>query len=106
MEARLKKVPCAVVPVVERLRMDAVQAVEHTRNRLHGALDDGVVVVRHQAVRDDLEPSFAREPAEERVEEAVVVDVAEDQAPVDPARRDVEATVSWKRAAGLTRHRS
>jgi hypothetical protein len=62
-EARLKQVPGPAVPVVERLGVDAVEAVHDARNRLHRALDDDVEVVRHQAVHVDLQPRLSHEQA-------------------------------------------
>jgi hypothetical protein len=52
-------------------------------------VDEQVDVVRHQAVGVDDESVDAHDAGEEAEEEAPVVVVEEDGAPVDPARREV-----------------
>jgi hypothetical protein len=55
-EAVSPEVAAPPVLRVERLRVDAVDAVHGARQRIAEALDDEVVVVRHQTERVDVEP--------------------------------------------------
>jgi hypothetical protein len=103
-KAVLEQVADALVELVEPLRMNAVDAVEGTRNRRHRALYDDVDVVRHQAVRGRDEAVFPQQAREQHQEESVVILVAEDRAPVDPAHGDVEDSERRQHPSWNTRH--
>jgi hypothetical protein len=88
-EAVAEDVPAAVMSSVEELRVDAVEAVQASRERRTGGLDDEMVVRPHEAERVAA-PSVPfdcfREQAQER--DAVRV-VAEERLAVDGACRHV-----------------
>jgi hypothetical protein len=102
-EAVGEEVPEASVPLVERLRVAALEALDAARELGLRAVEDEVVVRRHQAqrVHRPAEPFGARVDVGE--EEAPVVVVAEDRAAVDAARHDVEVAVR-KRGSRDARH--
>src|SRR5437764_4383058 len=84
-----------LVPTVERLRIDAVEAVAAVGELVAQGFDDEVVVVCHQAEGVD-EPVVAlHHVCEEPQEEPAVVVAAENRGPVDPTRADVERAV-WE----------
>jgi hypothetical protein len=103
-EAVLKEVPHALVELVEPLRVDAVDPMERTRDRLHRALYDRMHVVGHEAVGVNLKLVFLDHPAKEHEKKPVVLDVAEDQAPVNPADGDVEDPVCREHPSRNARH--
>ncbi len=103
-EPILKQVPGAAVALVEPLGMDAVDPVEGPRDRLHRALYDRVNVVGHEAIRMRLQGMLRNQAPEEHEEKPVVVLVAEDQAPVDAADRDVEDPERREHPPGQTSH--
>jgi hypothetical protein len=103
-EAVLEQVPDALVALVEPLGVDAVDPVERPGNCLHRALEDRVEVVRHEAVGMHLDLVLRHHAVEENEQEPVVLSVPKDQAPVDPAGRDVEDPVRGKHATRDTRH--
>ena len=58
----------AAVPAIERLRVCAVQPMERGRQTVSHGRDDEVVVVRHQAEREEVQPlasCLVREPPQE-----------------------------------------
>jgi hypothetical protein len=83
----------AHVPRVERLRVAALQALEPAGEVGLGAVQDEVVVRRHQAQRVHRPPVPLGTHPQVGEERAPVVVVTEDCAPVDPARDDVEVPV-------------
>ena len=103
-EAITPEVAAARVLRVEVLGVDAVDAVERSRQAIAQALNDEVVVVRHQAesVNVEAEP-FDRLP-ELGKEAAAVVAVEVDRAAFDAARRRVPDAVVGKRRARQTWH--
>ena len=100
------EVAAAPVPRVERLRVDAVEAVHGSRERFPWALDDEVVVVRHQAERVDVESERLYRPTEQGQEESAVLPVEEDAPPLDTARRHVPDAVGGKHGSRKPRHGS
>jgi hypothetical protein len=93
----LEEVADAAVAGIELLCVDPVQPLHRPRERVAVALDDRVEVVRHQAVGLDPERLPRDHAAKQSHEEAVVLDVAVDAAPVHPACRHVEHPVRRKR---------
>jgi hypothetical protein len=84
-EAAGKEWAEAVVTMVERLRVEAQQALEPTRELGLGAVNDEVVVRGHQAQRVH-RPAVALGAAEDQPEKpAPIVVVAEDRAAVHAA---------------------
>src|SRR5436190_6825169 len=82
-----------LVPAVEPLGIDAVEAVAAVGELVAQGFDDEVVVVRHQAEGVN-EPVVAlHHVCEEPQEEPAVVVAAENRRPVDPTRADVERAV-------------
>jgi hypothetical protein len=83
----------ALVPLVERLRVAALQALEPSRELGLGAVQDEVEVRGHQTerVHRPSVPLGAHPQVGE--ERAPVVVVPEDRAPVHAAREDVEVPV-------------
>ena len=105
-EAVAPQVPAAPVLRVEPLRVAAVDAVECLREGVAEALDDEVVVVRHQAEHVRPEPESAHGLPELREELAPVVPVEVDPSPLDAARRHVPDAVVRERGAREPSHRS
>jgi hypothetical protein len=95
-EPLLEEVADAAVAGVELLRVDPVQPLHRPRERVAVALDDRMEVVRHQAIGLDPERLARDDAAKQGGEEAVVLDVAVDAAPVHPAHRHVEHPVRGK----------
>ena len=91
----------AVVPLVEPLRVDAVQPVHQPGHRVAAAFEDGVEVVRHQAERRARELVLERQTPQRVHERQAIVVVEVDQAAVDAARGGVEAAVRRKHGSGL-----
>lgn len=93
----------AAVPSVERLRVTAEELLEPAGELGLGALDDEVVVRRHEAqrVHRPAEPRGA--VVQEHEEEPAIAVVAEDRASGDSTRHDVEVAVG-KAAAQNARH--
>jgi hypothetical protein len=83
----------ALVPLVERLRVVALQALESSRELRLGAVQDEVEVRRHQAERVHRPPVPLGTHPQGGEERAPVVVVPEDRAPVHAARDDVEVPV-------------
>ena len=102
MEATLEQVAGAVVPLVEPLRVDAVQPVHEPGHRVAGAFEDGVEVVRHQAERRARELVLERQAPQREHERQAIVVVEVDQAAVDAASGGVEdgRTAKARIAAG------
>ena len=93
------------VPPVVRLRVDAVQVVQATRELELRRIDDQVVVGTHEAVAVD-SPAMAADGHREQAQEADAVSVvSEDEFPVYRAGRHVKETVGKSRAQNA-RHRS
>jgi hypothetical protein len=88
-EAIAEEVAGADVALVEALCVEAVEAAEAVRQLPARAREDEVVVVRHQAERDDVPPLLSCDVRQEGEEGAPVVVVTEDRAPVDALDRDV-----------------
>jgi hypothetical protein len=88
-EAIAEEVAGADVAAVEALCVEAVEAAEAVRQLPARAREDEVVVVRHQAERDDVPPLLSCDVRQEGEEGAPVVVVTEDRAPVDALDRDV-----------------
>ena len=84
---------------VEVLRIDAVDAVERSRKLIAKALNDEVVVVRHQAESVNVEAEPFDCLPELGEEAAAVVAVEVDGAAFDAARRGVPDAVVGKRRA-------
>jgi hypothetical protein len=92
-EAVAPEVSPAAVPRVEALRVDAVQSLEREAEPLDGRVDEQVVVVRHQAEREDVEVEAVDALRQQREEGAEVSFVAERAAALDASGRDVEDAV-------------
>jgi hypothetical protein len=88
-EAVAEEVAAAVVPAVERLRVDAVQALHSDRQAPELGLDDKVVVVRHQAEDVDAPVLALDHVREETQKQAALVVVEEDRGARDSSRGDV-----------------
>jgi hypothetical protein len=88
-EAFAEQVAPALVAAVERLGVDAVQALHAGREPFEIGLDDQVVVVRHQAEGVDPPLVALDHLGEEAEEEAVLVVVLEDSVARHATRRDV-----------------
>ena len=83
----------ALVPSVERERMDPVEPVHPARHGVDGRLEHQVVVRGHQTVRVEV-PLEAVDALPQECHEAVAIDpVAEDRTVADAERRDVEDAV-------------
>src|SRR5436190_10928669 len=94
------------VPAVERLGIDAVEAVAAIGELVAKGFDDEVVMVRHQAEGVD-EPVVAlHHVCEEPQEEATVVVTAKDRCSVDPTGADVEDAVGEDVARQVAGHAS
>lgn len=102
-EAVREQVSEAPVALVERLRIAALQALETTRELHPRAVEDEMVVRRHEAKRVErpVIPLGARPHVGQ--ERAPVVVVAEDRAAVHAACHDVEVAVR-KRGSQDARH--
>jgi hypothetical protein len=104
-EAVGEQVAEPAVALVELLRVATEQPLQAARELWLGAVEDEVVVRRHQTERvDGPAEAFDAGPQEDE-EPAPVVVVAEDRAAVDAAGRDVEVAVG-KRGARHARHAS
>jgi len=88
----------ARVLAVEALGVEAVEAAEPVGERLTGAGEDDVHVVRHQAERVDVPAVAGGDVAKERQEGEVVGVVAEHGAAVDASRGDVVDAVGEEAA--------
>ena len=88
----------ARVLAVEALGVEAVEAAEPVGERLAGAGEDDVHVVRHQAEREDVPAVAGGDVAKERQEGEVVGVVAEHGAAVDASRGDVVDAVGEEAA--------
>jgi hypothetical protein len=83
----------ALVPSVEALRVDAVEAVDAAGHQLNGRLEQQVVVRAHEAV-SDAAPAEAADALPEQLEELQpVLVVNEDERVLDSVRRDVKEAV-------------
>ena len=78
-EALAEQVAPALVAAVERLRVDAVQALHSGGEVLELRLDDEVVVVRHQAEDVDSPVVAVDDGREQAQEEAALIVVQEDR---------------------------
>jgi len=105
-EPLLVEVPDPPMAGIELLGVDAVQPLHRPGERVAIAFDDRVEVVRHQAVRLDLERLARDDAPEERNEESVVLGVPVDDAPVHPAHRDVEDRVLRQHVPRQPGHRA
>jgi hypothetical protein len=103
-EAVTPEVAAAGVLRVEVLGVDAVDAVEGARELIAQALDDEVVVVRHQAESVDVETEALDCLPELGEEAAAVVAVEVDRAASDAARGRVPDAVVGKRGARQPGH--
>ena len=83
----------ALVPAVETLRVEPVEAVDRVRHLLTLRLDNEVVVGAHQAPGDDAPSPQLGDLRQEQDESAAVVVVEEDEGAADSARGDVEEAV-------------
>jgi hypothetical protein len=98
MEALLEEMADASVPLVESLRVDAVEAVHTARHVFELGLDDQVEVIVEQAVGDD-GPAGACGRVDEETHPAQAVDVVDDDRhPRDAADSDVEDAGGRKNA--------
>jgi hypothetical protein len=79
-EAALEEMARAFVAAVERLRVDAVQLSHAAREVRLRRLEEQVVVVSHQAVREDA-PPVARDGVAEQLEEAAEIGGVPENAP-------------------------
>ncbi len=95
-EAVAPEMATPTVFLVELLRVDAVDAVERSREEVADALDDEVVVIRHQAERVDVKGVLLDCPPELCEEAPPVSDVPEHGLPRDAARRHVPDAVGGK----------
>jgi hypothetical protein len=102
-EAVGEQVPEAAVALVERLRVAALETLDAARQLRLSAVEDEVVVRRHQAERVHRPAEALGAGADVREEEAPVVVVAEDRAAVHAARHHVEVPVR-KRGSRHPRH--
>jgi hypothetical protein len=93
----------ATVALVEGLRVAALEALDAAGQLGLGAVEDEVVVRRHQAERVHRPAEAFRAGADVCEEEAPVVVVAEDRAAVHAARHHVEVPVR-KRGSRHARH--
>jgi hypothetical protein len=93
----------AAMPLVEGLRVAALEALDAAGELGLGAVKDEVVVRRHQAERVHRPAKALGARADVGEEEAPVVVVTEDRAAVDPARHHVEVPVR-KRGSRHPRH--
>jgi hypothetical protein len=84
--------------LVEPLRVASVQTLEPAGQVRLRALEDDVVVRRHQAERVHRPPVALDAELQKPEERAPVVVVAEDRDSVDPPREDVEEAVGERRA--------
>jgi hypothetical protein len=100
------EVPAAAVLRVEPLRVEPVDAAQRVRERLAGAFDDEVVVVRHQAEGVNVESKAGDRAPELREELTAVVAVEVDLPALDPAGRDVPDAVLGERGSRQARHRT
>ena len=98
-EAVTPEVAAADVLRVEVLGVDTVDAVKRTREVIAEALDDEVVVVRHQAESVDVQAEPLDCLPELGEEAAAVVAVEVDRAAFDAARGRVPDAVVGKRRA-------
>jgi hypothetical protein len=105
-EAVSPKMTAAPVLLVECFGVVPVDTVEGAGECGAPALDDEVVVVRHQAEGDRLEVEPSDRGAQLGEKAASVLAVAEDALACDPARRDVPHAVVRKRRARKPRHNS
>ena len=103
-EAVTPEVAAAGVLRVEVLGVDAVDAVQRLREAVAQALDDEVVVVRHQAESVDVQAEPLDRLPELGEEATAVVAVEVDLSPFDAARRRVPDAVVGKRRAGQPGH--
>jgi hypothetical protein len=99
-EAVAPEVPGARVLAVEALGVEAVEAAEPVGERLAGAGEDDVHVIRHQAEREDAPAVAGGDVAKERQEAEVVGVVAKHGAAVDASRGDVVDAVGEEAARG------
>jgi hypothetical protein len=83
----------ALVTLVERLRVAALQALKAPGELGLRAVQNEVVVRRHQTERVQRPPVALGARPDVREEGAPVVVVPEDRAPVHSARRDVEVPI-------------
>ena len=96
------EVAAARVLRVEVLGVDAVDAMERLREAIAQALDDEVVVVRHQAESVDVQAEpFDRLP-ELSEEAAAVIGIEIDSAACDSTRRRVPDAVSRETSSAAT----
>jgi hypothetical protein len=103
-EALLEEMADALVPFIESLRVDAVEAVHTARDVLELGLDDQVEVIVEQAVGDD-GPAEACGRVGEETHPAQAVDVVDDDRhPRDAADSDVEGAGGRKNATRQARH--
>jgi hypothetical protein len=103
-EALLVQVADPVVPLVEPLRIDPVEAVHPRGDVVESGLHDEVEVVVEQAVRMDAPAETACRAGEE-VEPAVSIGIVEDDRhPRDAANGEVVDTLGRERGTRQARH--
>jgi hypothetical protein len=102
-EAVGEEVPEASVALVERLRVAPLEALDAARELGLGAVEDEVVVRRHQAERVHRPAVALGAAVDVGEEEAPVVVVPEDRAAVDAACHHVEVPVR-QRSSRHPRH--
>jgi hypothetical protein len=103
-EALLEQVADAIVPFVEPLRVDAVEAVHATRDVLQRGFDDEVKVVVEQAVGLNA-PTEARGRGREEAQPACAIRiVGDDRHPRDAAHSEVVATGGRENTAWQASH--
>jgi hypothetical protein len=88
-ESAFEQVPPAAVPMVERLRVPAVQTLETAAQRAGRELDEHVVVRLHEAVGEAGPPASLDLVVEDREKEPSVTLVAKDRQLVDAVLSDV-----------------
>jgi hypothetical protein len=101
-EAFAEQVAPALVAAVERLRVNAVQALHSGGEVLELCLDDEVVVVRHQAEDVDSPVVAVDHGREQAQEEAALFVVQEDRRSRYSARCDVVDPERWELVARAT----
>jgi hypothetical protein len=103
-EAVAPEMAAARVLRVEGGGVDPVHAVERSGEQVAGALDDEVIVVRHQADREGAELEAVDRLLELLEEAPPIGAVPEDSLPRNPAGRHMPDAVGGKRRARNPRH--
>jgi hypothetical protein len=105
-EAVAEEVAGSAVPLVELLRVGAVQDLHARGEQLELGLDDQVVVVAEQAERVEAPAEAPHDDAEQAEEVPAILVVAVDPRPVDAAGGDVVVAARREHVAGQAGHRT